>query len=67
VPCGTAGVLVGCTESHWRPGLAAGLGAEYAFTPNWTFRGEYLYIAAAGTGVSKDQLNLLRFGVNYKF
>lgn len=66
-PCGTAGVLVGCTESHWRPGLAAGLGAEYAFTPNWTVKGEYLYISAAGTGASKDQLNLLRFGVNYKF
>lgn len=67
VACGTAGVLVSCTESHWRPGLAAGLGAEYAFTPNWTVKGEYLYIAAAGTGVSKDHLNLIRFGVNYKF
>jgi len=67
VPCGTAGVLVGCTEAHWRPGLAAGLGAEYAFTPNWTLKGEYLYIAAAGTGASKDHLNLMRFGVNYKF
>lgn len=67
VPCGTAGVLVGCTESHWRPGLAAGLGAEYAFTPNWSVKGEYLYISAAGTGASKDQLNLLRFGANYKF
>jgi len=67
VPCGTAGVLVGCTESHWRPGLAAGVGAEYAFTPNWTVKGEYLYISAAGTGASKDQLNLIRFGANYKF
>ncbi|NGX97900.1 MAG: porin family protein [Candidatus Afipia apatlaquensis] len=67
VPCGTAGVLVGCTESHWRPGFAAGLGAEYAFTPNWTVKGEYLYISAAGTGANKDQLNLLRFGANYKF
>ena len=39
LPCGTAGVLVGCIESHWRPGLAAGLGAEYTFTPNWTVKG----------------------------
>jgi outer membrane immunogenic protein len=43
------------------------LGAEYAFTPNWTIKGEYLYVIAAGTGVSKDTINLLRFGVNYKF
>ena len=67
VPCGTAGVLVGCADSHWRPGLAVGLGTEYAFTPNWTVKSEYLYISAMGTGVTKDQLNLLRFGVNYKF
>lgn len=67
VPCGTAGVLVGCTDSHWRPGLALGLGTEYAFTPNWTVKGEYLYVTAAGTGVTKDHLNLLRLGVNYKF
>ncbi len=67
VPCGTAGVLTSCADSHWRPGLAAGLGAEWAFMPSWSLKGEYLYVVAAGTGVSKDQLNLLRFGVNYKF
>ncbi len=67
VPCGTAGVLTSCSEKHWRPGIAAGLGAEWAFMQNWSLKGEYLYVAAAGTGVSKDHLNLLRFGVNYKF
>lgn len=67
VPCGTAGVLTSCSEKRWKPGLAAGLGAEWAFMPNWSVKGEYLYVAATGTGVSKDQLNLLRFGVNYKF
>lgn len=67
VACGTAGVLTGCTGSSWRPGLTAGLGAEYAFAHNWSFKGEYLYIVGAGTGVSKDQINLVRGGINYKF
>lgn len=66
-PCGAAGVLPNCTGSIWRPGLAAGLGAEYAFANNWTVKGEYLYIVGAGTGVSKDEINLFRVGVNMKF
>jgi outer membrane immunogenic protein len=40
---------------------------ERPFTPNWTVKGEYLYISAIGTGSAKNELNLLRFGVNYKF
>ena len=67
VPCGTLGVLPSCPSSHWRPGGAVGLGTEYAFTPNWTVKGEYLYISAIGTGSAKNEINLLRFGVNYKF
>jgi outer membrane immunogenic protein len=67
VPCGTLGVLTSCSDTHWRPGVAVGLGTEYAFTPNWSLKGEYLYVAAVGTGASKDTINLLRFGVNYKF
>jgi outer membrane immunogenic protein len=47
VPCGTAGVLPGCAESHWRPGLAVGGGAEWGFVSNWTAKAEYLYIASA--------------------
>jgi len=66
-PCGTLGVLANCTGSIWRPGVAAGLGAEYAFALNWTVKGEYLYVVGAGTGVSKDQINLFRAGVNLKF
>ena len=67
VACGTAGVIVSCGESHWKPGLAVGLGTEYAFTPNWSVKGEYLYVVGVGTGVSKDNLNLLKLGANYKF
>jgi outer membrane immunogenic protein len=67
VPCGTLGVLTSCAGSSWRPGLAAGLGTEWAFTPNWSVKAEYMYIVAAGTGVSKNELNLVRGGINYKF
>jgi outer membrane immunogenic protein len=66
-PCGTAGVLPGCSESHWRPGLAIGGGAEWGFASNWTAKAEYLYIAAAGTGASVDHVNVVRAGINYKF
>jgi outer membrane immunogenic protein len=67
VACGTAGVLVSCSTSQWRPGLAVGLGTEYGFTQNWSVKVEYLYVTALGTGLSTDQINLVRGGVNYKF
>ena len=67
VPCGTAGVLPGCSELHWRPGLAVGGGAEWGFASNWTAKAEYLYVAAAGTGVSVDHVHLVRAGINYRF
>jgi outer membrane immunogenic protein len=67
VPCGTLGVLLNCSDSHWRPGLAAGLGAEWGFASNWTAKAEYLYVAAAGSGISIDHVNLIRAGVNYRF
>jgi hypothetical protein len=42
-------------------------GMEYAFTPNWSLKGEYLYTQVIGTGVSIDKLNTLRAGINYRF
>ena len=48
VPCGTLGVIPNCSASSWRPGLAAGLGAEWGFTQNWTAKLEYLYIVGLG-------------------
>jgi outer membrane immunogenic protein len=65
--CGTLGVLPSCTGSVWRPGLAAGAGAEWGFASNWTAKAEYLYVAAAGTGVSVDHINIVRAGINYRF
>ncbi len=67
VPCGTLGVLPNCSASAWRPGLAAGLGAEWGFTQNWTAKLEYLYIDVVGSGFSTDHINTIRAGVNYRF
>ena len=52
-------------------GWTAGGGVEYAFTPNWTAKAEYLYVdfvspSIAGKGFG-DTDNLIRVGVNYKF
>jgi outer membrane immunogenic protein len=65
--CGTAGVFTNCSASAWRPGLAAGLGAEWGFAQNWSAKFEYLYIASMGSGVSTDHLNTIRAGINYRF
>ncbi|WP_426527224.1 outer membrane protein [Bradyrhizobium sp. McL0615] len=67
IPCGTFGVLPGCAESHWRPGLAVGGGAEWGFAPSWSAKVEYLYVAAMGTGASTDHFNVVRGGINYRF
>jgi outer membrane immunogenic protein len=67
VPCGTLGILPNCSGSVWRPGLAVGGGAEWGFASNWTAKAEYLYIAAVGTGISVDHVNVVRAGINYKF
>src|SRR5450631_3390071 len=67
VPCGTLGVLPNCSASAWRPGIAAGLGAEWGFAQNWSAKLEYLYIASVGSGVSTDHLNTIRGGINYRF
>lgn len=42
-PCGPATLSLGrnTTQVTW----AAGAGLEYAFTPNWSLKGEYLYLA----------------------
>jgi len=67
VPCGTLGVIPNCSASAWRPGLAAGLGAEWAFYQHWSAKLEYLYIAVVGSGANTDHLNTFRAGINYRF
>lgn len=57
------------TDTGW----AAGAGAEYAFTDNWTAKVEYLHIDLGWTKLnlndfgSRNRFDTLRFGVNYRF
>jgi outer membrane immunogenic protein len=67
VACGTLGLFPNCAASSWRPGLAAGLGAEWGFAQNWSAKLEYLYIDAVGSGVSNDHIDTVRGGINYRF
>ena len=38
-------------------------GLRWGFASNSTAKAEYLYVAAAGTGVSVDHVNLVRAGI----
>jgi outer membrane immunogenic protein len=58
--------LPNCNTSRLGGGLAFGGGVEYGFTPNWSAKAEYIYIAQL-QGASTQNLNLLRVGLNYRF
>lgn len=71
------------TYNTTRVGLAVGAGVEYAFTPNWTVKAEYMYyhfgsgtqLAGPGSldGVGgadvriRNDVHTLKLGVNYLF
>ena len=74
------GAIGGPFDSGTQVGWTAGGGVEFAFTPNWTAKVEYLYVdfgdlscTAAGclAGLPSNTLNLtenvVRAGINYKF
>ena len=72
-----AGGIGGPFDSATQTGWTAGAGVEWAFTPNWTAKVEYLYVdlgnlscTAVGCGpagsVNLTQ-NIVRAGINYKF
>jgi outer membrane immunogenic protein len=63
--CGSLS-LPNCANSQFRPGVTAGLGVEYGFTPNWSAKVEYLW-AGAVAGASTDSLSIIRAGLNYRF
>ena len=54
-------------------GWTGGLGAEVGLTPNWSVKGEYLYVDLADgsfaiTGMDNGyRANMFRFGFNYHF
>lgn len=83
VDANPAGATINTTASHDVWGWAAGAGIEYAFTPNWSLKGEYLYLGVAktfrDTGVvlpggavdyvisSNPNIHTAKIGVNYRF
>jgi outer membrane immunogenic protein len=76
----TAAPTITSSSTGTRTGWTLGAGVEYAFTPNWTVRAEYLYAnfgSATVTGTSsiptdrawriKNETHTVRVGVNYLF
>jgi outer membrane immunogenic protein len=67
------GETFGLSETHTNVGWTLGLGAEFAFAPNWSAKLEYLYVDLANsnftiTGASNGyQFGVIRAGVNYHF
>lgn len=75
------GGLAHLSKSDTKTGWTAGLGGAYAFSPNWSVKGEWLYVDLGnvhGTASTADgfasfdseakvRANLLRVGVDYKF
>ena len=67
------GETFGLSELHTTAGWTAGLGAEYAFAPQWSAKVEYLYVDLANsafsiTGASNGyRFGTVRVGVNYHF
>ena len=61
---GTPGHLT-CDGTDKRVGATAGAGIEYGFTPNWSAKVEYRYVAAASLELS--HINEVLVGVNYRF
>jgi outer membrane immunogenic protein len=64
------------SSSSTKSGWTVGGGVEYAFTDNWTVRGEYLYVHLDEHTLSapvvddvtfENKFNVVRLGVNYKF
>ena len=68
-------------EEEGKTGWTAGIGGAWAFSPNWSVKGEWLYadfgnvdaFATAGNGFyrleseGKVKANIIRLGVDYKF
>jgi outer membrane immunogenic protein len=78
----TVGVTLDTRSDTHIHGWAAGGGVEYAFNPNWTIKGEYLYLGirkdvittgTTSTGVFETVLTSVpgvhtaKIGINYKF
>jgi outer membrane immunogenic protein len=70
------GSIGGPFDTGTQVGWTAGAGVEFAFTPNWTAKVEYLYVDlgnftctnfCAGGGTLNLPEKIVRAGINYKF
>lgn len=66
------GTVVYNDDASTETGWAAGAGAEFAFAPNWSLSGEYLYVDLGGTDMEfgnpthlDTELSTGRIGLNY--
>jgi outer membrane immunogenic protein len=59
------GVIACTSKDQWHPGLAAGGGFEYGFTPNLSAKVEYIWVGAGV--VNTMNLNIVRAGLNWRF
>ncbi|GLK86550.1 outer membrane protein [Ancylobacter defluvii] len=67
--------VAGLSNKQTNTGWTIGAGGEYAFSPNWSVKAEYLYVdlgtetydTIAGPLDIGTTANILRLGVNYKF
>jgi outer membrane immunogenic protein len=58
--------VVACTsKDQWHPGLAAGAGFEYGFTPNLSAKFEYIWVGAGVINTLNE--NIVRAGLNWRF
>ena len=63
--CNSNATIPCSSKSGLHPGLAAGAGVEYGFTPNISAKLEYMWLGA-GAGNTLYE-NMLRVGLNYRF
>jgi outer membrane immunogenic protein len=59
------GIVPCASKDQWHPGLAAGGGFEYGFTPNLSAKFEYIWVGAGAVNTLKE--NIIRAGVNFRF
>lgn len=77
---GCGALLINATGDDTMVGWTLGAGLEYAFTPNWSIKGEYMYfdfgdfdvagIASNGLAFSQNvdlTVHTAKVGINYKF
>jgi outer membrane immunogenic protein len=78
----STGVIIHTSSTGFQSGWTAGGGLEWAFAPNWSFKGEYLHYDVGTTQIGgtfsgggaaiqffniKNTGDMVRTGINYRF